>query len=63
MANSSQEPGKFDAVKGGQVPPPISGAVNGIEGLRQRFVIGNEQVRLDTVVKATTYGDEGLDIL
>ncbi|BDA75442.1 hypothetical protein CAL7716_096080 [Calothrix sp. PCC 7716] len=64
MANSSQEPGKFDAVKGGQVPPPISGAVlGGIEGLRQRFATGNEQIRLDTVTNASTYGDEALDIL
>lgn len=64
MANSSQEPRKFDAVKGGQVPPPVSGAVlGGIEGLRQRFATGNEQVRLNAVVSASTYGDEGLDIL
>ncbi|BDA75439.1 hypothetical protein CAL7716_096050 [Calothrix sp. PCC 7716] len=63
MANNFKQPREFDAVKGGQVLSPVSGAVNGIEGLRQRFVIGNEQVRLDTVVKATTYGDEGLDIL
>ncbi len=63
MANSSQEPRKFDAVKGRQVPP-VSGAVlGGIEGLRQRFTTGNEQVRLDAVVSASTYGDEALDIL
>jgi hypothetical protein len=41
MVKNSEEPRKFDAVKGGQVPPPVNGAVlGGIEGLRHlRFVI------------------------
>ncbi|RUS95873.1 hypothetical protein DSM106972_088860 [Dulcicalothrix desertica PCC 7102] len=64
MPKNSEEPRKFDAVKGGQVPPPVSGAVlGGIEGLRQRFATGNEQVRLDAVTNASIYGDEALDIL
>ncbi|MBW4600835.1 MAG: GUN4 N-terminal ARM-like repeat domain-containing protein [Calothrix sp. FI2-JRJ7] len=64
MGNNSKEPREFDAVKGGQAPPPVDGVVlGGIEGLRQRFVTGNEQVRLDVVINALIYGDEGLDIL
>lgn len=53
MGNNFKEPREFDAVKGGQVPPPVGGTVLGsIEGLSQRFVTGNEQVRLDAVVNA-----------
>lgn len=64
MANNSQEPRKFDAVFGGQVPPPVNGAVNGgIKGLHQRFASLNEQVRLETVANASNYGDERIDIL
>lgn len=64
MGNNSKEPREFDAIKGGQAPAPLGSAVlGGIEGLRQRFVAGNEQVRLDAVVNAPIYGDEGLDIL
>ncbi|GJD23961.1 hypothetical protein RIVM261_089170 [Rivularia sp. IAM M-261] len=64
MVKDSEEPRQFDAVKGGQVPPPLSGAVlGGIEGLRQRFASVNEQVRLDAVANASNYGNEGINIL
>ncbi|MBW4600830.1 MAG: hypothetical protein KME29_14825 [Calothrix sp. FI2-JRJ7] len=64
MTNNSQEPEKFDAVKGGQLPAPFDGAVlGGIEGLYQRFAAGDEQVRLNAVVNSPTYGNQGLDIL
>lgn len=64
MANNFQEPTKFDAVKGGQVPPPVNGAVlGGIKGLHQRFASLSEPVRLETVANASNYGDEGIDIL
>lgn len=64
MGNNFEEPREFDVVKGGQAPPPVSSAVlGGVEGLRQRFVTGNEQVRLDAVVNAPIYGNEGLDVL
>lgn len=64
MVKESEEPREFDAVKGGQAPPPVSGAVlGGIEGLRQRFASLNEQVRIDAIANALNYGDEGIDIL
>ncbi len=34
----NQQPGKYDAVLGGQSPPPIHGAVlGGIEGVKRRL--------------------------
>ncbi|RUS95870.1 hypothetical protein DSM106972_088830 [Dulcicalothrix desertica PCC 7102] len=64
MVKDSEEPRQFDAVLGGQVPSPISGAVlGGIKGLRQRFASENEQVRLDAVANSPNYGSEGINIL
>ncbi|GJD23960.1 hypothetical protein RIVM261_089160 [Rivularia sp. IAM M-261] len=64
MLKNSEEPREFDAVKGGQLPPPLNGAVlGGIEGLRQYLASLDEQVRLDAVANASEYDDEGIDIL
>lgn len=64
MVKDFEEPREFDVVKGGQAPPPVSGAVlGGIKGLRQRLTSDNEQVRLDAMANAANYGNEGIDIL
>lgn len=64
MAKNPRKPREFDAVLGGQVSPPISGAVlGGIEGLHQRFADLQEQVRLDALADALSYGNEGINIL
>lgn len=64
MTNNSQTPGEYDAVLGGNSPPPIYGAVlGGIEGLNRRLEIGNTQQRIDSLPDALKYGDAGIDLL
>ncbi len=64
MTNNSQSPREYDAVLGGNSPPPISGAVlGGIEGLKRRLETGNTQQRVDCLADAIKYGDAGIDLL
>ncbi|MBW4605077.1 MAG: hypothetical protein KME29_37400 [Calothrix sp. FI2-JRJ7] len=38
MTNNQNQPREFDAVRGGETPPPIQGAVlGGIKGVKQRL--------------------------
>ena len=64
MMNNSQSPREYDAVLGGNSPPPIDGAVlGGIEGLKRRLETGNTQQRVDCLADALKYGDAGIDLL
>lgn len=64
MDINSKDPKEFDAVLGGEAPPPFTGAIlGGIEGLYQRFASVLEQARLDALADALKYGNEGVDIL
>ncbi len=64
MTNNSQSPREYDAVLGGNSPPPIYGAVlGGIEGLKRRLETGNTQQRVDSLADAIKYGDAGIDLL
>ncbi len=64
MTNNSQSPREYDAVLGGNSPPPIYGAVlGGIEGLNRRLETGNTQQRVDSLADAIKYGDAGIDLL
>jgi hypothetical protein len=63
MTNSNS-PRDFDAVIGGQVPPPVDGTVlGGIEGVRARVFSPNIKVRISALSEALNYGDAGLDIV
>ena len=64
MMNNSQSPREYDAVLGGNSPPPIDGVVlGGIEGLNRRLETGNTQQRVDSLADALKYGDAGIDLL
>ncbi|MGB3638132.1 MAG: hypothetical protein WBA39_11240 [Rivularia sp. (in: cyanobacteria)] len=64
MTNNSQSPREYDAVLGGNSPPPIYGAVlGGIEGLKGRLETGNKQQRVESLADALKYADAGIDLL
>ncbi|MBE9115434.1 hypothetical protein IQ249_05920 [Lusitaniella coriacea LEGE 07157] len=64
MANSSNSPKAHDAVLGGQSPPPVDGVtLGGIEGLRQRFAVGNCEQKIKMLPTALNYGEAGIDFL
>ncbi|MGB3638030.1 MAG: HEAT repeat domain-containing protein, partial [Rivularia sp. (in: cyanobacteria)] len=60
----NQQPGKYDAVLGGQSPPPIHGAVlGGIEGIKRRLSNPVVDVKLAALTDALKYGDAGLELV
>lgn len=64
MSENSRNPRKYDAVLGGNSPPPIHAAVlGGIEGLQQRLSTGNTRQRIEILASALKYGDAGIDLL
>ena len=64
MAENPHQPREYDAVLGGQNPPPIYAAVlGGIEGARKRFASLVVEVRSKAVADAIKYGDPGLDLV
>ncbi len=64
MTNNSQSPREYDAVLGGNSPPPIYSAVlGGIEGLKRRLETGNTQQQIKSLADAIKYGDAGIDLL
>ncbi|MDY6896900.1 MAG: hypothetical protein SWZ49_02340, partial [Cyanobacteriota bacterium] len=64
MSENNQNPREYDAVLGGNNPPPVDGVVlGGIEGLQRRLETGNTQQRVDSLADAVKYGDAGVDLL
>ncbi len=63
MAEQNQ-PRKYDAVLGGQSPPPIHSAVlGGIEGVQRRLSNPVVDVKLAALTDALKYGDAGLELV
>ncbi len=63
MAEQNQ-PGKYDAVLGGQSPPPIHSAVlGGIEGVQRRLSNPVVDVKLAALTDALKYGNAGLELV
>lgn len=57
-------PRDFDAVLGGQAPPPVDGIVlGGIEGARTRLSSPDIKARISALSEALNYGDAGLDLV
>lgn len=55
---------EYDAVLGGQAPPPVNGVVlGGIEGVRRRLGNGDVNVRVEAVLDALTYKKAGLNLV
>ncbi|MDZ8105312.1 MAG: HEAT repeat domain-containing protein [Nostoc sp. DedQUE12a] len=64
MTNNQNQPGEFDAVLGGEAPPPVRGAVlGGIEGVRKRLVNPDVEIRVAAVQDALNYQAEGLNLV
>jgi len=64
MNNNPNQPGKFDAVLGGQAPPPIEGVVlGGLVGLKSRLQSTVVEARVAALSEALNYGEVGLDLV
>ncbi|MGB6299949.1 MAG: STM4015 family protein [Rivularia sp. (in: cyanobacteria)] len=60
----NQQPGKYDAVLGGQSPPPIHSAVlGGIEGVKRRLSNPVVDVKLAALTDALNYQEAGLELV
>ncbi len=64
MAEEQKQPRKYDAVMGGQAPPPTNNAIlGGIEGVKLRLNCNVEKARVSAVSEAMKYGDAGLNLV
>ncbi|MEH1873596.1 STM4015 family protein [Nostoc sp.] len=64
MTDNQNQPRDYDAVLGGQSPPPVDGVVlGGIEGVKRCLSNPVTQVRLAALSEALKYGDAGLNVL
>ncbi|MEM6754937.1 MAG: HEAT repeat domain-containing protein [Cyanobacteria bacterium P01_C01_bin.38] len=64
MTNNQNQPNQYDAVLGGNSPPPIHGAVlGGIEGVKRKLASSDIDVQISALKEALNYGDVGLDTL
>lgn len=64
MVENSHQPTDYDAVLGGQAPPPTGGVVlGGLDGLRRRFALPIHEQREAALSDALKYGDAGVDLL
>ncbi|MDZ7966157.1 MAG: STM4015 family protein [Nostoc sp. DedSLP03] len=64
MTDNQNQPRDYDAVLGGQSPPPIDGVVlGGIEGIKRCLSNPVANVRIAALSEALKYGNAGLDIL
>ncbi|WP_144876367.1 HEAT repeat domain-containing protein [Hyella patelloides] len=64
MMNDEQKPKEYDAVLGGNNPPPVDGLVlGGIDGVKNRLASDKIEVRIAAVKDALNYQDEGLDLV
>ena len=61
---SENQPRQFDAVLGGNTPPPVTGVVlGGIEGVKRRLESEIVDVRVKALSDSLNYGNEGLDLV
>ncbi|MEH2327419.1 MAG: hypothetical protein V7K32_28455 [Nostoc sp.] len=64
MNNNPNQPREYDAVLGGEVPPPVSGVVlGGLEGVRSRLQSSVVEVQMAALSEALNYGEVGLDLM
>ncbi|AVH65280.1 STM4015 family protein [Nostoc sp. 'Peltigera membranacea cyanobiont' N6] len=64
MTDNQNQPRDYDAVLGGQSPPPVDGVVlGGIEGVKRCLSNPVITVRIAALSEALKYGDAGLDVL
>ncbi|MEH1940432.1 MAG: GUN4 domain-containing protein [Nostoc sp.] len=65
MSENPNQPREYDAVIGGQAPPPVSGLVlGGIEGVKRRLdSTHSQEIRIAALSDALKYGKEGQELL
>ncbi len=64
MPNEQNQPGEYDAVKGGQNSTPVNAAVlGGIAGVKSRLASPAIEVRIAALSQALKYGEAGLDLI
>ncbi|MEG3989749.1 PspA/IM30 family protein [Microcoleus sp. S28C3] len=58
------QPKPYDAVKGGQLPPPVGGVVlGGLAGVKHRLSSSVSEHRIAALTETLNYGDAGLKIV
>lgn len=64
MNNNPNRPKEYDAVLGGQAPPPIAGVVlGGLEGVKHRLKSTVARERAAALIEALRYEEEGFDLV
>lgn len=64
MAENLNQPRDYDAVKGGNNSPPLTGVVlGGLPGVKHRLASSVVEVRFAALKDALNYGQAGLDLL
>lgn len=64
MNNNPNQPRVYDAVLGGQSPPPLDGVIlGGLEGVKSRFKSPVVEARVAALSEALKYGEAGLDLI
>ncbi|MEH2327429.1 MAG: WD40 repeat domain-containing protein [Nostoc sp.] len=64
MPENPNQPREYDAVLGGQAPPPVSGVVlGGIEGVKRRLLSNKLEAKIAALTEAINYGDAGLELV
>ncbi len=58
------QPKPYDAVRGGQLPPPVGGVVlGGLAGVKHRLSSSVSEHRIAALRETLNYGDAGLKIV
>ncbi|MEH2441517.1 HEAT repeat domain-containing protein [Nostoc sp.] len=64
MNNNPNKPREYDAVLGGEVPPPVNGVVlGGIEGVKNRLKSPEARERASALIDALRYQEEGFELV
>lgn len=64
MSPNLNQPQNYDAVIAGQCPPPSGSMVlGGLEGVRRRLALTEVESKIDALLDAFEYGQEGLDLV
>ena len=64
MLENLEQPKPYDAVRGGQLPPPVSGVVlGGLAGVKHRLSSSVSEHRIAALKETLNYGDAGLKIV
>ncbi|MCW6052533.1 PspA/IM30 family protein [Lyngbya sp. CCAP 1446/10] len=63
VSQNLDQPKPYDAVRGGQLPPPVGGVVlGGLAGVKHRLSSSVSEHRIAALKEALNYGDAGLKI-